>query len=218
MFFFSSQGRLIMNNLLRGWAGKLKAHSRAGALLRRLQTSDLRELCNAVAPVTINDLLFMGEESANVVPHSLPLNLSIKHFSETYLSGVNRIDERLTPQRLAYVVFCGSEIVHESWVHLNALMPSQYGFDSGLPVIGQCFTKRPYRGNGIYPYALTYILKDLKNRHITDRAYTLVSRTNNASIRGIEKAGFQRLAHLKGTRLLGLYIANKSVERWPEAV
>jgi hypothetical protein len=205
-----------MNNLFPPWAGKLKAHYRAGHLLRRIQSSDFRELVNAVAPMTINDLLYIGEESAELSPHRLPFPLSVKYCSKHCVSGVGSIDARLTPHRSAYVFFRGGEMVHESWVHLDAFTPSQYGFDSRLPVIGQCFTKRAYRGNGIFPAALSYILKDLKNRHITDRVYTLVSPTNNASIRGIEKAGFRRLAHLKGTRLLGLCIANKSVERWPE--
>lgn len=207
-----------MNNLFPAWAGKLKAHYHAGALLRRMQSSDLRELINAATPMTINDLLYISEESAEVRPHRLPFPISIKCFSKKHLSGVDRIDERLTAHRLAYVVFCCGEIVHESWVRLNALTPSQYGFDSRLPLIGWSFTKRPYRGNGIFPYALHYILKDLKNRHMRDRAYALISPTNNASIRGLEKAGFQLLAHLKGTRLLGFFIWNKSIESAPESI
>lgn len=84
-------------------------------------------------------------------------------------------------------------------------------------MIGESFTQCPYRGNDIFPYALSYILKDLKNRHISDRAYALVKPTNDPSIRGLEKAGFQLLAHLKGTRLLGFVITNKSIARMPES-
>jgi len=207
-----------VNNLFPTWAGKLQAHYHAGALLRRIQSSALRELFSAVAPITINDLLFIGEESAEVGRPGLAFDLSIKCFSKKHLSGVDRIDERLTPHRLAYAVFCCGEIVHESWVHLDTLTPSQYGFDSRVPVIGGSCTKRMYRGNGIYPYALNYILNDLKNRHISNRAYTLVSATNNASIRGLKKAGFQPLAHLKGARILGFCILNKSIESAPKSV
>jgi hypothetical protein len=207
-----------VNNLIPAWAGKLKVPYRAAMLLRRIQNSDRRELLNAVSPMYINDLLYIGEESPKVPPHRLLFPVSIKCFSKKHLSGVDRIDKRLTPHRLAYIVFCSGEIVHESWVRLDALTPSQYGFDSRLPVIGYSFTKRIYRGYGIFPSLLNCILKDLKNRNITDRAYALVSPTNNAAIHGLEKADFQLLAHLRGTRLLGLFITNKSIERVPESL
>ena len=205
-----------MNNLFPTWARNLTAHHQAAILLRRIQASDLRRLLLAASPTYINDLLFIGEESAKVYSHRLPFPLSIKCFSIQNLSGVDRIDEKLTPHRLAYGVFCYHEMVHQSWVRLDRLTPAQYKFDPHVPVIGESFTQRTYRGNDIFPYALNYILKDLKNRHISDRAYALVSPTNNASIRGLEKAGFQLLAHLKGTRFLGLCIINKSIERVPE--
>jgi hypothetical protein len=129
---------------------------------------------------------------------------------------MDRIDERLTQYRLAYVVFCLGEIVHESWVCFDAPLPSQYGFDFRLPVVDRSVTHNLYRGKGIFPYTLDYILHDLKNRGISDDVYVLVSPSNYASIRGIQKAGFKLLAHLKGTRFLGCFITNKSVERWPQ--
>jgi hypothetical protein len=134
------------------------------------------------------------------------------------LSGVDRIDQRLTPHRLAYTVFCFDQIIHQSWVYLNPVMPAQYKFDSRVPLIGDSYTDAKYRGYGIFPFALNYILRDLQERHISDKAYMLVSPTNNASIRGVEKAGFELLAHLKGTRLLGIFIMNKSIQRAPKAV
>ena len=143
--------------------------------------------------------------------------MSLKSFSAENLSGLDRIDKRLTAYRSAYVVFCCGEIVHQSWVRFDALTPSLYGFDSSVPLI-ESFTNPIYRGNGIYPYALSCLLKDLKSRHITDKVYALVSPKNKASIRGLEKAGFQRLGHLKGTRHLGLFITNKSIERVPESL
>src|SRR5688572_10203522 len=148
---------------------------------------------------------------------TLPFRVSIKSFSMKHLSGLDRIDKCLTPNRSVYVVVCCGEIVHQSWVCFDVLTPSFYGFDPSVPVI-ESFTNRLFRGYGIYPYALNYILTDLKSRHIADRVYALVSPTNKASIRGLEKVGFQYLAHLKGTRLLGIFIMNKSIERAPEAL
>jgi RimJ/RimL family protein N-acetyltransferase len=208
----SSEEGLFMNDLFPAWAGKLTAHFQASVILRRLEGSDLRQLLRAASPTAINDLLFVGEESAQVCPHRPRFPVSITYFSTKQLSGVNRIDERLTPHRSAYVVFCNGEIVHESWVRFDTTTPSQYGFDSHVPVI-ESFTARSYRGNSICPYVLSNIVRDLKTRQIANRIYALVQPTNSASIRGLEKAGFQLHAHLKGTRLLGLYIINKSIER-----
>jgi hypothetical protein len=205
-----------MNSLIPAWAGKLTAHYQATVLLRRVRHSDLRQLLIAAAPTYIDDLLYTGEASATKCSLRLPFAVSIKSFSINNLSGVDRIDKRLTSTRSVYVVVCCREIVHQSWIQFDALTPSFYGFDPSVPVI-ESFTNPLFRGYGIYPYALDCILKDLKSRHIADRVYALVPPTNKASIRGLEKAGFQPLAHLKGTRLLGMFILNKSMEKAPRA-
>ena len=190
----------------------------ANLLLNRMQTLSVRQLTKVVLPIPINELLYIGKESPKMCPHHLTSSVSIKSFSIGHLSGVDRIDKRLTTHRLAYVVFYSGEIVHESWVFFDTLLPSQYGFDSRFPVVGDCFTKPLYRGKCIYPYALSYILNDLRNRNISSNAYILVSPTNNASIRGIENAGYQLLAQLKGTRLLGVFIFNKSTIRFDKEI
>ena len=185
-------------------------------LLRRIQSSNLREVLSAAGPTYIDHFLYISEESSRECPHRLSFPVSIKAFSVKHLSGVDGIDQRLTPHRLAYIVFYFGQIIHQSWVYLDAVMPAQFKFDSRVPLIGDSYTDAMYRGHGIFPYALNYILKDLKDRQISDKAYMLVSPANDASIRGVEKAGFELLAHLRGTRLLG-FIMNKSIQRVPEA-
>jgi hypothetical protein len=206
-----------MNSLIPAWVGRLTAHYQATALLSRIRNSDFRQILKAAAPKYIDDFLYIGEQSATECSHRLPFGVSIKSFSVRNLSGLDRIDKRLTPNRSVYIVFCCGEIAHQTWVHFDALTPSLFGFNASVPVI-ESFTNGLFRGNNIYPYALNCILKDLKSRHIADKVYALVPPTNKASIRGLEKAGFHPLAHLKGTRLLGLFIMNKSVERAPEAL
>jgi hypothetical protein len=205
-----------MNSLIPAWAGKLTAHYQKPVFLRRIRNSDLRQLLTAAAPTYIDGLLYTGEASATKCSLRLPFAVSIKSFSINNLSGVDRIDKRLTPNRSVYVVICCGEIVHQSWVCFDVFTPSFYGFEPSVPVI-ESFTSPIFRGYGIYPYALVCILKDLKSRHTADRVYALVQPTNKASIRGLEKAGFQYLAHLKGTRLLGIFILNKSIDKAPEA-
>jgi len=186
----------------------------ATLLLRRIRGSNLSELLKAAAPLSIDRLLYIGEKPVRRL-HRLPARLSVRSFSVDELSGVERIDRKLTRYRLAYVVFSGHEIAHISWVCFDASLPSQYGFDFRLPVIDETVTQSLHRGKGLFPYTLNYILHDLRNRRIADSVYILVSPTNHASIRGIEKAGFRLLARLEGTRLLGVLIINKSIQRAP---
>ena len=190
----------------------------ANLLLRRLQNLSGRQLAKGFLPMPINELLYVGKASPKMCPHRLPSAVSIKSFSLEHPSGVDQIDKRLTSNKLAYVVFYSGEIVHENWVTFDTLLPSQYGFDSRFPVIGHGFTKPQYRGKRLQPYALSYILNDLRHRNISSNAYTLVSPTNNASIRGIENAGYQLLAQLKGTRILGVFIFNKSTIRFDKEI
>jgi hypothetical protein len=185
----------------------------ANLLLRRMRTIDARQLAKILLPTSINALLYVSKESPQMCPDPLPPCFSIECFSIEHRSTVTRIDERLTPQNLAYVVFNSEVIVHESWVSFDTLLPSQYGFDSRFPVIAHSSTVPQYRGKSIYPYTLNYILNDLRNRNIISNAYILVSPSNKASIKGIERANFKLVARLKGIRFLGFLIINKSMIR-----
>ena len=182
----------------------------ANLILRRLQMLSVRQLMKALRPHHMNELLYLSKESPPICSHRLPSSVSIQAFSIEHPSGVDKIDRRLTTHRLAYVVFYCGEIIHENWVSFDTLLPSQFGFDSRIPVVGYGFTKPQYRGKGICPYALSYLLNDLINRNISRNAYTLVSSTNDSSIRAVEKAGFELIAQLKGLRLLGGMFINKS--------
>jgi len=164
----------------------------------------------ALLPKSINVLLYMGREPSKLCPYPLPSSIAIKLFSIGSLSNVDRIDKRLTSYNQAYVGFYFGEIAHESWASFDTLLPSQFGFDSRFPVIGYSHTVPKYRGKSIYPAVLNYILHDLRTRNISSNAYILVSPENKASIRGIEKAGFELVAHLKGLRIVGFHIINKS--------
>lgn len=183
----------------------------ANLILRRLQVLSAREFMEALRPHHMNELLYLSKESPEICPHRLPSSVSIKSFSIEHPSGIDKIDRRLTAHRLAYAVFYAGEIIHENWVSFDTLLPSQFGFDGRIPVVGHVFTKPEYRGKGICPYALSYLLNDLINRNISRNAYTLVSSTNNPSIRAVEKAGFELIARLKGLRILGGLFINKSM-------
>lgn len=183
----------------------------ANLIFRRLQMLSARELMDVFRPHHMNELLYLSKELPQICPHRLPPSVSIKSFSMEHPSGIDKIDRRLTAHRLAYAVFYSGEIIHENWVSFDTLLPSQFGFDSRIPVVGYGFTSPQYRGKGVCPYALSYLLNDMIDRNISRKAYTIVSPTNSASIRAVEKGGFELIAQLKGLRILGGMFINKSI-------
>lgn len=69
--------------------------------------------------------------------------------------------------------------------------------------IGPCWTDESYRGEGIYPFVIEFVVNFLKNSY--DSFFMMVSENNTASIQGIEKAGFHRIGEIHKSRFLGIY-------------
>ncbi|MEZ4699363.1 MAG: hypothetical protein R2834_03450 [Rhodothermales bacterium] len=122
---------------------------------------------------------------------------------------------RMNERKIAYAIFDQGRLVHESWVSFDTLLPSQFGFDPEIPVIGDCATDASYRGRRIYPYVISRIPADLATRGIGPSAYVLVAPDNEASIRGIERAGYVKRARMRGWRVLGFMMARK-ITRYAE--
>lgn len=70
--------------------------------------------------------------------------------------------------------------------------------------IGPCYTVPEFRGQGLYPKMLLHITsqEEYKNSDF----WMIVEEKNEASIRGIEKAGFQKVGEVKRTRFFKRYI------------
>lgn len=103
--------------------------------------------------------------------------------------------------KIAYVERDG-QMVHTSYV-----LPKCFKFPfmkKGDFEIGPCVTAQEYRGQGIYPSVLKYIISNYGDD--SARFYMIVSDTNAASIRGIEKAGFKRSAILRKTPITKKYV------------
>ena len=86
-----------------------------------------------------------------------------------------------------YVVTDKNEIVHTSY-----LLGKCYKFpfmSKNDYEIGPCVTKKQFRGKGIYPNVIRYIISDVKDKAKT--LYMFCNESNYASIRGIVKAGFK---------------------------
>ena len=67
--------------------------------------------------------------------------------------------------------------------------------------IGPCFTLPKFRGRGVYPSVLIYILEKNKN----SKFYMIVHKNNIPSIRGIEKSGFVFEKLIGKTKFLKVY-------------
>jgi len=109
-----------------------------------------------------------------------------------------------------YALNSSNEIVHSAYV----IPPNfKYAFlKTNELCIGPCNTIERYRGQGIYPYILNYILFKNKNRDFC----MIIRKENNASIRGVIKAGFiQDSKTVRGTSLLNRFVINqeRNIER-----
>lgn len=103
----------------------------------------------------------------------------------------------------ARVYYCryNGELVHTSYV-----IPKCYKFPFMSRhdyEIGPCFTYPSFRGKGVYPQMLKYICSSIG----TEKSvfYMIVDEANVSSIKGIEKAGFQRCGKIKATKILKRY-------------
>lgn len=83
-------------------------------------------------------------------------------------------------------------------IHYSCVFPRCYKFPFLKKrdfEVGPCFTAREYRGKGLYPYVLMQIAKQelLEDNGL----YLMINTENEASIRGVKKAGFKPLALMK---------------------
>lgn len=89
-------------------------------------------------------------------------------------------------------VVSGKEVFHLQFTsrkeEVAALIPSRLCSDNPV-FIYDCYTDFDYRGRGIYPAALTWVLKVLQGKGF-DRAFLRTHPQNVSSIRGAMKAGF----------------------------
>ncbi len=101
-------------------------------------------------------------------------------------------------------LFCyrqNGELVHTSYV-----IPKCYKFPFLGKCdyeIGPCFTYPRFRGKGFYPLMLRYICANIGTEHSI--FYMIVDESNLSSIKGIEKADFQRCGNVKVTRIMKMY-------------
>lgn len=100
-----------------------------------------------------------------------------------------------------YVCRQNGELAHTAYVIPKC---SKFPFLTGDDYeIGPCLTYPAYRGKGIYPTVLRYICSSVGSEKTC--FYMIVDSGNGSSIRGIEKAGFEKCGSVKVSKLTKSY-------------
>lgn len=88
--------------------------------------------------------------------------------------------------------------------HFSNIMPKlfKYNFMSSSDLqIVHCFTYEKYRGNRLYAFALSQILRDFTETDIWIGSHV----SNQSSIKVIEKSGFKKMFNVKKKTIFGIY-------------
>lgn len=97
-----------------------------------------------------------------------------------------------------YSVFEAGKEIHHSYCN-SAFFKFPF-MSEGDFHIGRCKTIPSHRGQGIYPRVISIIAKDCLKQNPYADIYMIVKNDNTASLRGIQKAGFNRVGRLSVAR------------------
>lgn len=107
-----------------------------------------------------------------------------------------------------YSIRHGMEVVHTSYVIEKCYKFPFLGKRNRRNIeIGPCYTKENYRGLGIYPYVLSYILE--RELEGDKKAYMIVDQKNVPSQKGIAKVGFVKIGPVRKDVWKRYVITNK---------
>jgi GNAT superfamily N-acetyltransferase len=105
--------------------------------------------------------------------------------------------ERFGGGRRCYAAFVEGVLVSYGWVSMEEEWVSELGLHirlaPGNAYIWDCATLPEYRGRGLYPALLVYILGDLQEKGVR-RVWIGADTGSVASQKGIVRAGFQPIA------------------------
>ena len=130
-------------------------------------------------------------------------NLTLKEEQKSIKLLVVRIIFWVLTMGKARLYICrkGGKLVHTSYVIPKCC---KFPFLSNVDYeIGPCMTYPAFRGKGYYPMMLRYISSTVGTEKTV--FYMIVDEDNIASIKGIEKAGFQRCGNVYVTKIMKQY-------------
>ncbi len=132
-------------------------------------------------------------------------NDSAQHFQvlsdETVFPWVGLSDDQLAAcyrsrfrdGHTAIILNDNGERVFTAWIASGRLHVDELNYDWRIPaserVVYDCVTAAAHRGRGLYPAALRWIVRYAQREEIS-RVWIYADARNHASLRGIDKAGF----------------------------
>ena len=190
-----------------GTAGALARRLRLAAVARDEVLVFVYERPHRLAP----PVPLLPSEDIQVRPGSLAdlADLAAAYPDEISVSKLRSGRERIKQGDQLFVAVRGDQIVHTAWVGQRNTIDVSYEVGAGshlpletsAPVIYDCWTPPPHRGQGIYPRLLRHLVEQVLSEAPAIYIYALTS--NRSSCRGIEKAGFDPWHRLGRLRLLG---------------
>lgn len=118
--------------------------------------------------------------------------------------------EVVSTTKKRFFIKVGTTIIHESFLY-ERLFVLRILRKNG-PAIGDCRTIDSYKGQSIYPFVIHHIAYEEIQKNQRKEVFIAVHPSNISSIKGIEKAGFQRYAQIKAKRLLFFHFQVKTVK------
>lgn len=163
------------------------------------------KIINKLRPKKIDQLVYVLEKDYVTSIPSIKVSFDIKN------ATINKVycEKRLITK---HVLLIQDKIVYRSNTHQRVHIMKCIN-EYGSQVIGDCFTKKEFRGKSIYPFMLQLVGKEVLQN--SDKVFVLVSPYNKASIRGIEKAGFILKCRISAIRL-GIFYIKKRITTKPK--
>lgn len=136
------------------------------------------------------------------------IEVFVYYLNRTHFTKLSELEyklkvSRLTSNKTIYEVYDGHNLAHKSTLFKHVFLLRL--IKKSGPVIGDCFTYSRYRGLSIYPKVIHYIAKQCLFNKGTKEVFMMVDILNKNSIKGIEKAGFVKLAEIHTKRWLWFY-------------
>jgi RimJ/RimL family protein N-acetyltransferase len=107
-----------------------------------------------------------------------------------------------------FIVYDNDGIQHISWIYYKGDPNRILSLGTQDAEIKYSLTLPPFRGRGLYPKALKAVVRYLAQQGL-HRVFISVQEDNQASIRGIEKAGFKLVGEIRLRKLAGLQVSKK---------
>lgn len=110
--------------------------------------------------------------------------------------------------KTCYFIKDSDRIIHKSYLFAKVFLLKS--INKIGPVIGDCVTVKSHRGQSIYPFVINGIAKEIIENE-NKPVFIIVDRENLSSIKGIEKAGFSKLAAIVAKRWLWFYLKREII-------